>query len=1072
MRYLSQLLNRRGLTTVPLPLWRLKLTDEEYHDLRTILKNESELHTGRMPFGDCAEECALFFAEYWRREYKNGAHSKLMVYRALESSRIHNEGRLNLLFYDTAIRGAKALGIKFYQGDKGEERLNTMLYQGGLPMQLVTQPNQNGIWAEFLRRLVFHHIDFSELNLGIIAQHDRGLRAFCEQMIDAADKQQYLLMPFFCQNEFDPWYQFLVEHTGEDRRRMRQLHPFTLGWTVTMDDIERRFSCKYYVRGSQKLASAFINQNHLPQDYFSAEVHVGGQLKDSFDFYDGFCRYDVRSVHPYHNGDVVELLLGRTSEPHLSDSLDFSVPQLLYLNKESIYELGNRLGKQASAVVMGSAWEVEDDSCIATIYTWMGISYKVIKLEADFEGSITLKSADGTITLSEDSELDKTIAVSRPLYLPSVVESVYDTATTKFAISHKDDEGNSVTRRHGQTRFRSKWSTVWSPIAPYGEIFARIIDADGNYITPMRIVNVGQGLKVTTVSSDKDVCKIEVAWPHGNVFCKEGSKGVGEEWIITRQDCAQNSHHIHFVLTPKENSKNAFILTLRAPFKDFSIYDAHGTLVDHDVYIPYADIDKYQYHLVGQDVRRYSYGHHVRALRWTGDNLWIVENGQRLRKIPSDGSLLQLFDSREAIRATLEHTAKDITHASIHVHFDYGIGKSLDFEIKDSPYRIRQDGDRLTIFDKGWQPYHYKGTLKLLKIDDPSHETVTLSYDTNQGYVLPQVVKEWGKIMVLGRTRGRLLPKLVQTGKPPTPEERKANLLSIRAHIKSEMQTGKLGDNVWQQADAWFRRTQSDDISASSAIHLWALGQNPQALVFFAFMKYATTSEEERDLLQRQFLTLSRDLAFQWYWLCPIMRGQTMAIVNNYLGQDSLQSTTFKHIYVLWSMTQGEHVSECLAAINQPEAYFAKACQCMVGLQPGFELWMQELFILSMESERGNSGKQDISDIIKSIITKKPQELMNIENSGLDIAINQDDIDLKPETTSFFSNFNRGFSIKNEVWLMTRVRAVAWHWKLKGKNTTSLFEKDDEIRRSIIFCMNACHDEFIIALNNELKERR
>lgn len=79
MRFIKELLDKRGLDNVPLPLWKLKLTEEEYHALRDLLKHSSQMVNEQLPFGDLQEECTLFFAEFWRREYRNGAHSIAMV---------------------------------------------------------------------------------------------------------------------------------------------------------------------------------------------------------------------------------------------------------------------------------------------------------------------------------------------------------------------------------------------------------------------------------------------------------------------------------------------------------------------------------------------------------------------------------------------------------------------------------------------------------------------------------------------------------------------------------------------------------------------------------------------------------------------------------------------------------------------------------------------------------------------------------------------------------------------------------------------------------------------------------
>lgn len=76
MSYLDSLLKKRGLKECLLPLWKLKITEEEFKELRELL--EKQTHVMRMsnnPFITLSKECTLFFAEYWRRLYVDGKHS-------------------------------------------------------------------------------------------------------------------------------------------------------------------------------------------------------------------------------------------------------------------------------------------------------------------------------------------------------------------------------------------------------------------------------------------------------------------------------------------------------------------------------------------------------------------------------------------------------------------------------------------------------------------------------------------------------------------------------------------------------------------------------------------------------------------------------------------------------------------------------------------------------------------------------------------------------------------------------------------------------------------------------------
>ena len=69
-------------------------------------------------------------------------------------------------FYESAQRGLKALDLELFEGNGGRRYLDSMLYQGGLPMKLVTGSENGGVWDRFTRGLVNRKVDFEELNLG------------------------------------------------------------------------------------------------------------------------------------------------------------------------------------------------------------------------------------------------------------------------------------------------------------------------------------------------------------------------------------------------------------------------------------------------------------------------------------------------------------------------------------------------------------------------------------------------------------------------------------------------------------------------------------------------------------------------------------------------------------------------------------------------------------------------------------------------------------------------------------------------------------------------------------------
>lgn len=894
MSYFDSLLKKRGLEECPLPLWKLTITEEEFKDLRELL--EKQTHVMSMcnnPFITLRKECTLFFAEYWRRLYVDGKHSKQMVYDALESTR-HN---VNLCdeFYEAARRGAKLLKIEKYDGGRADP-LNDMLYQGGLPMKLVTANVTNSVWDRFTRGLVNRKYNFEELNLGLVASQSQCLRDYCEQLILGIETEQFKKMPFNCLNENDTWYMYLKELTKQEKIRRSRLHPYTLFWEFRIDK-ENKIDTKYIVKGIQSLPKEFLEEQGLINiPFFSVQVRKNGQAIDTFDYANNFCRYAVVSKHPYTNGDYISLFLHNQEEPYIADNLDMTVPHLLYRNKDGKYELGNQIGKQESILLIPEGWTV-DDSCTLDVhdYSWGETMLQGIRIPSDYVNNILVKGEDGAITFGMNAPLYWTEMRSHPLYVPDVIEPVYNADKCAFSLCFDTEDGTVSKRRPVQ--FRNKWQKEWTGTPSYGELYARTIDVNGNYVTPLRFVNIGDGLVISLQKADKDSCQIRVTWPHGHVSTTEGEKKIGDVWEIKKKNC-HDPRIICFCFTPEGNSLNQFFLSVKAPFKDFSIVNIYGDEILDDCWIPYSDVDKYQYHIVGQDIKEYKFGNIKRELRWKSDKLYIIEDGRSLKHIPYEGSLLTLFDSRETLRALLERTSQNMINAEVRVHFTLSDGKKISFSIKESPFRPRQlENGQIIITGNNKRPIKFNGVLKLIKLSEPELDPVEMSYNKDlQMYILPESIREWGKTILIGRTRGRICPSLVDLTRDMDGDYRAKNRETAIINIQKELQESVLGDDFWKRTLGWFYRSQKDDIPASSILELLCAAQSYKSLLCLVFQLYVKcTNTEERDLLKAQLKSFSDDLAFQWYWIQPYLNGMFAQL---YSFMDDPTSIPMQEVYI------------------------------------------------------------------------------------------------------------------------------------------------------------------------------
>ena len=1072
MSLFDNLLKARGLTVCPIPLWQLKINDEEYQALKAELVSEAIKPYDKSLFRGLQREAALFVSEYWRREYYDGSQSEQDVYDALFFIDQPYADRFVKCdkFMEEAKQGAKRLNIEIYSGVR-QEVFYSMLYQGGLPMRAISRI-ASPRWHKFTEKLVQDKIDFEELRerLGKISTEIWSIKAFCEQLITALNRDLGDLMPFDCKGQTGmAWFTFLKELAIKEKKRLRQLRPLSIDWEFLAD--ERAGEIKlinYLVSGPQRLSEEFLKQNQLDRtSFFSVQVRINGKPGDSFDFQNGFCRDAVFSKHPYHNGDVVSVFLHDHKAPYISDSVSLDIPHILY-RSEGKYHLGNRLGKTRSLILIPDGWILEDKTLPLQCLSWEGIKFQGLFLNDDIEKGITLRNEDGKpLSFCQDSNLYWTEIESAPLDLPYIIETIYDASKMHFRLCSDRDLSVSQGIPTTSVEYRCKGESGFSESAPFGIVEAYAKRHGDDFVSPVRFINAG-GLSIVPLSMDKDHCTLKLSWEHGKVFCKEGTqKSKGDIWEVLRIECP-DPRVIHFTLVPTGHSHAQFDISVRAPFKDFIILNNDDEPVDNNCQIPYADIDKYQYHLVGQGVQSYTFGDITREIIWESGQLFIYENGREIRTIPYDGSLVTLFGSRELLRSMLDRTSRSIINAEISVSFIIDRNYALNLSIKDYPFRLRQQEDgRIAVTDSREViiPYHH--ALNVFNLEEPNQQFEPIRADKDGLFSLPDAVRPFNKILLTGRTRGRILPAMMDAQKILSPEERKRNKVESIANLQKEIDAAEIGSSTWKRILSWFRISQREGIPTSSILELDCLAHGSgDALLSFAFQLFLECSdEEETNELIEQLIQFGNALSFQWYWLKP--KSDSILQVLSFILEGN--TPVLQKMAFVWARNNGIEFEELFPIIKSDVTLNEHKPRYCNWVLEQFSDWLRHLFRASV-LDSYLLVEDDILSYIAGALAGdrdengRPMSFVTIRTlDEIMIDLNQEDVD-KDVNVFFEDNFPHPDKPLNERWMLGRADAMAAH--LRGK--INLFSVCDSIRRSILFCRRSCPKAFLIAVNNKL----
>lgn len=206
----------------------------------------------------------------------------------------------------------------------------------------------------------------------------------------------------------------------------------------------------------------------------------------------------------------------------------------------------------------------------------------------------------------------------------------------------------------------------------------------------------------------------------------------------------------------------------------------------------------------------------------------------------------------------------------------------------------------------------------------------------------------------------------------------------------------------------------------------------------FAFQLFAQCDDEEDcETLVEQLKSFSADLSFSWYWLYPYLNS-ALNTINGYIRDVNDDR------YINLAMQQGDN---------------------------SFDAWMKKLCVASLvETYDCEAYDCETNELVASVADKivyHPNELFDIDDKDYDyIDINQDP--LSENASKFFDKYQERGQKGNEAWMWKRVKAVQAHLNRQ----VDLFAETEEIRRSVIFCQKSCNKQFVISLNNKLRNSR
>ena len=875
MSLFDSILRSRDLTIAPTYLWMLKLRSDEYETLKTTLQAGAD----RGSFSGLEREVALFYAEWWRREFNGGYATAEEV-----SKYISVDDSIADVFYQAALQGIKRLGLPVVI-TSGQQRQRTnfkysLLYHGGLPMNYIENEvkKQRGgsKWDRFFRALCWNEEDYTEISedIGEIASLSPAIRVFCKTLQQAGDISEAPFSP----NKL--WWDVVQKNFEIEKKARKARDPFLFKWIIEMRDSRKEIDLRYHISGPRYLSPEFIEKHTLDgRNYVSIGVLIEGEelplaeynrTNDKF-----YSRRNIEQKGKCKEGESISIVLDEIGEPLTHRFLEFSDPKLVCLAEERDNSFApcdvKQLSEADCRIIASDDWVCED--VVSERYFIGGTPVKVFFI------------AKGTypITLhSEETSQQKTFDPQKPLLWTVMDESrcLNIGIATKERLFNApggvlfyEGKGDKVGSESVSVLYADRQSKNWGQTPHFGPIKASVKKAETESVEAVNFINVGN-LSVKIVSSTKDTCTLSIDWKHGAISF-DVADFINDKWVINKNQLLDR-RTARFVLTPCRGLGEEFSITLIPPFYGFGIYDFKGRQLENEAIIPLADLDSFRYYMRMRDRLSITPGDRGDELkyRYTEDEVRkcvtvkeeLLGSITRVATIPYEGRLASLFmDGSNTIYELLEKTTDSLPDAKATIRI-----KTNKYYFQDYPYHLKYENNSIVVLNYRTLP-GYDGDLYALPFSNPESEPIKLNKTGDNVYTLPSIIDNtpsdysW---LVYGDTKGYILPLSVCPYREMSDDERALNRETIAERLKCELKQSKLFSEDWHRALAWFRIIQDGRIPASSVLELVSIADDRDLLELFAFHLYllSVSSEETDEDIRASMLEFQQQMSFLWKW--------------------------------------------------------------------------------------------------------------------------------------------------------------------------------------------------------------
>ena len=1097
LTWFDNMLRNRGLKESPLFLWQLKITEEEYRNLKEELKFRLLTEKEESKYN---REIALYIAEFHRREYGYRDNSidddspSTVVFDNLGfSERETSNYRLYRKRFEDAMKsGAKRLNLHLYRNPENNKTyyLYSLFYNGGLPLRKVVGKDMSITWQTLVRKMlesderIEFNDEFKDLVKGIVANDSDSLKSFCQQLQDALLMEDYHLLPFCCDSENDLIYQFFLNQGKTAISEIKSKTPFQIQWSFDINRHRKVIKPRYMVTGpdSIPLHTEFVRDNGLiNRNAFTiitaedgVEVNHITYNRTNRDYYSEES-FNVDAL--YTDVANISVRCPELDKVLVSEELDIYSPQIIRENEDGEYQMcSNRfIGHKEVIVIVPAGWTIEneDQYNIEKDYTYLGYQARIVILPSGIEGQqVVLIDETGTKkVISATIPLAKVVVMNASM-VTCLRQSAYFNVKNLF-YSIKRSDGSLRTIRRDKLVFCSdRRKGIWTEEPPLGYVYVKP-KGDDVYADPIKILNLGENryeFGITYCESDSEKCIIRTSWNEGKMRCNNG-KLTHNGWLIKKSDC-EDSRYVVFECFPSNESKS-FLLTVKTKFSDFQIFDFNGKRVESNSYISLTQLPLYKYNI--QDVNltitiQVGISKFVCKTKDATRNgritLSVYDCGNRReedRTILTASSLDNLLGGMANILKLLSSSQKDVRGATVYLSVSYN-NKEFSCMIKKYPYRfIKQGLNKVVICTKSDnedstnEVFSYEGVIKAMPLYNYDGVLpIEIETSPNGEIILPEEVCSWTSVLLVSGKTECVLPHAISTmiDGELSEEEKKENFRKVFIPMRNEEYPNALmWNDTWKRCCYWYETALREHIPANSLYDLKAVMQDAKLLSRFVFnmlLKGLKSGNfiEYQEKLKRNLLDWSKLNHFLWVWIreddYSIKSFIPYLDKNLYCYEEFLQGWYFVKMDI-------DNLNTLFVNKRPSESQIS---EFIIDFLQEYNKFMTDLRLSSLdEFVVGNTLGKNASDLLNNEVWQ-PLDKEEIRDAASDRLIHLTDNDEKEF---------KPYTVNNEALNFTHFceRTNMFISQMKGEKNTNIFSKNSVVRRSVLYYTSTFIDSFI-----------